>query len=199
MRRWLGSLLFAGALVFVSAARAEPHVSIVASSELIYAVDGSLTGVRHAWTFDDMFSANALQGIEARTKGVYSRDELGELARINAESLSEYGFFTFATADGRKARFQEPVDYFMEYRDARLTLHFTLPFKMPVKANVLALKVFDPASFTDFRFAEKDPVRLVGAPAACRMQLQRAADDVRDDDDLKSGAALANTITVQCP
>ena len=31
--------------------------------------DGSVVGVRHAWTFDDMFSAFAIQGIEAKKKG----------------------------------------------------------------------------------------------------------------------------------
>ena len=203
--RWL---LAAGALVLgASAAFAHGHVRIVAASELIYASDGSITGVRHAWTFDDMFSTGALQGIEAKTRGVYSREELEPLARTNVESLKEFGFFTFAKADGKKERFQEPVDYFMEYRDALLTLHFTLPLKMPVKPKQLVLEVFDPTLFIDFEFAAKDPVRLVGAPAGCRMTLQRPNEGVtssRDHDEEDSGtgshaAALANKITVECP
>ena len=95
-----------------SAAQAHPHVWITATSELIYAPDGSITGVRHAWTFDDMFSTYALQGIETKTKGVYSREELAPLAQTNVESLKEFGFFTFAKADGKKEKFQEPVDYY---------------------------------------------------------------------------------------
>ena len=156
--------------------QAHPHVRIVAASELIYASDGSITGVRHAWTFDDMFSTYALQGIETKTKGVYSREELAPLAQTNVESLKEFGFFTFARADGKKEKFQEPVDYFLEYKDALLTLHFTLPLKTPVKPKQLALEVFDPSFFIDFKFADKDPVRLVGAPAACRMKFQRPND-----------------------
>ena len=131
---------------------------------MIYAPDGSITGVRHAWTFDDMFSTYVLQGIETKTKGVYSREELAPLAQTNVESLHEFGFFTFAKADGKKQKFQEPVDYFLEYKDSLLTLHFTLPLKTPVKPKVLALEVFDPEFFIDFKFADKDPVRLVGAP-----------------------------------
>ena len=73
-----------------------------------------------------MFSTYALQGIETKTKGVYSREELAPLAQTNVESLKEFGFFTFAKADGKKEKFQEPVDYFLEYKDAALTLHFTL-------------------------------------------------------------------------
>ena len=82
-----------------------------------------------------MFSTYALQGIETKTKGVYSREELAPLAQTNVESLKEFDFFTFAKADGKKEKFLEPVDYFLEYKDGALTLHFTLPLKTPVKAE----------------------------------------------------------------
>jgi ABC-type uncharacterized transport system substrate-binding protein len=209
IRRLLGWLLFVGALALgANPARAHSHVWITATSELIYAPDGSITGVRHAWTFDDMFSSYALQGIETKTKGVYSREELEPLAQANVESLQEFGFFTFAKADGKKQKFLEPVDYFLEYKDALLTLHFTLPLKTPVKSKQLALEVFDPAFFIGFKFADKDPVRLVGAPAACQMTFQRPNDgmteslDLDDDEDSGTGAhgaALANKIMVECP
>jgi ABC-type uncharacterized transport system substrate-binding protein len=41
-------------------ARAHPHVWVTMTSELLYAPDGSVTGVRHAWTFDDMFSPRSM-------------------------------------------------------------------------------------------------------------------------------------------
>src|SRR6187549_458302 len=143
-----GLLLLGCAVAFVpAAAQAHPHVWITASSELVYAPDGSVTGVRHAWTFDDMFSTYALQGIETKTKGVYSREELAPLAQTNVESLKEFAYFTFAKADGKKEKFLEPIDYFLEHRDGVLTLHFTLPAKAPFKARQTALEVFDPAFF----------------------------------------------------
>src|SRR6202163_5017910 len=145
MRRFLYLLLLVGALaVGTGAAQAHPHVWITATSELLYAPDGSVTGVRHAWTFDDMFSTYALQGIETKTKGVYSREELAPLAQTNVESLKEFGFFTFAKADGKKEKFLEPVDYYLEHKDGALVLHFTLPFKTPFKTKALALEIFDP-------------------------------------------------------
>src|ERR1700684_4532359 len=98
----------------VSPAAAHPHVWVAAASELIFATDGSITGVRHAWTFDDMFSTYALQGIVTRKKGVYSRDELAPLAQTNMESLKEFGFFTFVKVDTKKEKFAEPVDYYLE-------------------------------------------------------------------------------------
>src|SRR6516162_5118726 len=90
LRRLLGMLLLAGALAAgPRVAQAHPHVWITATSELLYATDGSLTGVRHAWTFDDMFASYALQGIETKTKGVFTREELAPLAETNVEALKE--------------------------------------------------------------------------------------------------------------
>src|SRR5216684_151588 len=210
-RRLLGLLLLAGSCALgAGAAQAHPHVWITATSELIYAPDGSITGVRHAWTFDDMFATYALQGLETKTKGVYSREELAPLAQTNVESLKEYGFFTFARADGKKEKFQEPVDYYLEYKDAALTLHFTLPLKTPVKSKELAVEVFDPSFFIDFGFAKKDPVTLVGAPAACQVKFQRPNDGAAgaqkigeqnflSGDNSNYGAMFANKITVDCP
>ena len=209
--RLLAGLLLAGALaVAASAAQAHPHVWITARSELLYAPDGTITAVRHAWTFDDMFSTYALQGIETTTKGVYSREQLAPLAQTNVESLKEFGFFTFARADGRKQKFMEPVDYFLEFRDGALTLHFVLPLKMPVTARQLALDVFDPAYFIDFKFEDQDPVKLVGAPAACQIKFQRPTDGSADaqrlsennfssGDNSNYGAMFANKILVECP
>jgi ABC-type uncharacterized transport system substrate-binding protein len=211
MRRLLGLLLLAGSCALgAGAARAHPHVWITAASQLLYAADGSITGVRHAWTFDDMFSTYALQGIPTKTKGVYSREELAPLAQTNVESLKEFGFFTFARADGKKEKFEEPVDYFLEYKDAALTLHFTLPLKAPVKSRELALEVFDPSFFIDFKFEDKNPIKLVGAPAACQVKFQRPGDGAANaqklgeqnfmsGDNSNYGAMFANKITVDCP
>jgi ABC-type uncharacterized transport system substrate-binding protein len=211
LRRLFGLLLLVGALgLGARAAQAHPHVWITAKSELIYAPDGAITGVRHAWTFDDMFSTYALQGIETKTKGVYSREELASLAQINVESLKEFAYFTFAKADGKKEKFQEPVDYFLEYGDAALTLHFTLLLKTPVKPKQLVLEVFDPSYFIDFQLAENNPITLVEAPAACQMKLQRPNDgsanaqrlgenNFADGGNANYGAMFANKITVDCP
>jgi ABC-type uncharacterized transport system substrate-binding protein len=209
-RNWLGLLVAGAVMLGAAAAQAHPHVWITARSELIYAPDGTITGVRHAWTFDDMFSTYALQGIEAKTKGAYTREELAPLAQTNVESLKEFAYFTFAKADGKKQKFAEPVDYFLEYKNTELTLHFTLPAKTPFKTKQLALEVFDPAFFIDFKYADKDPIKLVGAPADCKMQFQRPNDGTASAQQLGEqnflngessnfGAMFANKIVVECP
>jgi ABC-type uncharacterized transport system substrate-binding protein len=211
MRQVLYILSVSAALAFgAGAAQAHPHVWVTAASELIFAADGSVTGVRHAWTFDDMFSTYALQGITTRKKGVYTREELAPLAQTNMESLKEFAFLTFARVDNKKQKFADPVDYYLEYKDAALVLHFTLPFKAPIRVKQLALEIFDPSYFVDFSLQKKDPIRLVGAPATCTFAVQRPSDGttiaqkLNEDTFLNGananfGAMFANKISVDCP
>ena len=211
IRRLLHLLSISLALALgAGAAQAHPHVWVSAASELIFATDGSITGVRHAWTFDDMFSAYALQGIATKKKGVYTREELAPLALTNVESLKEFSFFTFAKADNKKQKFADPIDYYLEYKDAALVLHFTLPFKTPVEVKQLALEIFDSTYFVDFSLQKKDPIRLVGAPAACILAVQRPSDGAAGAQKLNEdtflngenanyGAMFANKISVDCP
>jgi len=210
--------LFAALVCLAAApeiARAHPHVWVTMTEELIYAPDGSVTGVRHAWTFDDMFSAFATQGLEQKTKGTFTREELAPLAKVNVESLKEYAYFTYAKVDGkrRKDAFLDPVDYYLDYdpKETTLTLHFTLPFKVPVKAKALEVEVYDPEFFIDFGFAEKDAVRLVAAPARCAVSIEKPNDgnfpaSLRLDQAFQTseanigmGANYANKISVTCP
>ena len=198
-----------------AAASAHPHVWVTIKSELVYAPDGSVTGVRHAWTFDDMFSAFATQGIEAKSKGEFTREELAPLAEVNVSSLKEYDFFTHAKANGKKLEFNEPAaGYYLDFdkKETVLTLHFMLPLKQPVKTKDLTLEVYDREFFVDFSFAEKEPAKLVGAPAQCKLtvgkpqemnaalaqQLSRLGPDQRDPT-LTIGAEYANRLSVKCP
>src|SRR6516164_8732025 len=217
IRRSICSVLAAAAgLALASgAATAHPHVWVTMHSELVYAPDGTITGVRHAWTFDDMFSVFATQGIESKKKGEYTREELAPLAEVNVTSLKEYDFFTYAKANGKNLEFNEPsAGYYLEFdpKDTVLTLHFTLPLKTPVKAKDLSVEVYDREFFVDFSFAEKNPVKLVGAPAQCKaavlnpqqmdaalaQRLGQLGPDQRDPT-LTIGAEYANKIVVKCP
>src|SRR5580704_18993394 len=138
-------------------ANAHPQVWVTFHSEVMYASDGTMTGVRHAWTFDDMFSAYALQGIAHAKKGQYTREELASLAHTNVTSLKEYAYFTYARADGKKLAFTDAVDYWLEYKNSALTLHFTLPLKSAATAKAMAIEIYDPTIFVDFEFAKDKP------------------------------------------
>lgn len=202
-------LLAVASLAAGAPARAHPHVWVTMTSELIFAPDGSVTGIRHQWEFDDMYSAFATQGLEGKEKGKFTREELAPLAKVNVESLKEYDYFTFATADGVKVPSADPKpDYWLDYKDEILTLNFTLRFKTPVKAKRLDVQVYDPTYFVDMALAKQNPVRLVGAPAECKLSLELPreltyAEGKRLSDNPEAlsnwGANFANKIMVTCP
>jgi ABC-type uncharacterized transport system substrate-binding protein len=214
MAAWLRIFLAALAcMAFVLGAQAHPHVWVTMKSELIYAPDGSVTGIRHHWAFDDMFTAFALQGVASKEKGKFTREELAPLAKVNVESLKEYDYFTYATADGKKAELADPLPgYWLTYNGSVLTLNFTLPFKTPVKAKYLKVEIYDPTIFVDFEFAKQAPVHLVDAPSGCKLdvvlpqgitaaQSQKLGEAFFNS--LSSaqnwGAQFANKILVNCP
>jgi ABC-type uncharacterized transport system substrate-binding protein len=200
-------------LAFSAPARAHPHVWVTIKTELIYAPDGTVTGVRHAWAFDDMFSAFAVQGLESKEKDKFTREELEPLAKVNVESLKEYDYFTYATADGVKVPLTDPQPgYWLDYKDSVLTLNFILPFKTPIKAKELKIDIYDPSIFVDFSFAKKAPVQLVGAPAQCKLDVQlpremtfaegKKLSEIPADQPNTSmawGAQFASKILVHCP
>ncbi len=199
-------------LILPDGAHAHPHVWVTMRTEIIYAADGTVTGVRHAWTFDEMFSTFATQGFPQAKRGTFTRQELAPLAEVNVSSLKEYGYFTRARAGGKKAPFVDPVDYWLDYDKSTLTLHFTLPLKAPANGQDLAIDIYDPTWFVDFGFAEKNPVALVGAPATCKRTVVRpgpravSAGQPLSEDFFNSltstssfGQQLANKVFVKCP
>ena len=153
--------------------KAHPHVFITAKSDLVYDAGGSLTGVRQHWTFDESYSAFAVQGLDARKDGKYTREDLQALAKVNIESLAEYDYFSYGKSSGVKLEFGQPVDYWLEYAGERLTLNFTLPLRAPVSSRTLTYQVYDPTYFVAFSFENRDAVTLVGAKPGCTVTLKQ--------------------------
>jgi ABC-type uncharacterized transport system substrate-binding protein len=209
----VAAAVLASLVATVHSATAHPHVWVTMRSELVYGPDGSITGIRHAWTFDDMFSAFATQGIDSKQRGVFTRDELEPLAKTNIESLKDFDYFTVARVNGKKADFIDPPKgYYLDYKDQILTLHFTLPFKTPQKVQDLQIEIYDPSYFVDFAFEKGNAVALVGAPGGCKMVVARPeemdpataaklfqmAPDQKLDPSQFLGAQFANRIMVKC-
>jgi ABC-type uncharacterized transport system substrate-binding protein len=200
-------------------AGAHPHVWVDSRSDILFNEDGKISAVRHAWTFDEAFSAYAIQGLDEDNDGKLTREELQPLAQVNVESLHEFDFFTYLGVIGVDevfGAFGEPVDYWLDYDGLQLTLHFTLPLTEPFdpKQGDTAIEVYDPTFFVDFALAETDAALLVDAPAGCSLDIKQAEGfdsatanilsqipaDVRDlpPELLELTTGNANTIRVVC-
>jgi ABC-type uncharacterized transport system substrate-binding protein len=186
----LALLLTLGGTVTV---RAHPHVWVAVRSEVVFAPDGRITGVRHAWEFDEMYSAFAVQGLGKNGKPP-TRDELAPIAKTNVESLAEFDYFTYAKQNSAKAAFRAPEDVYLEADDKKIvTLHFFLPLETPVAAKKpFSFQVYDPTYFVSFALEKKDPVKLAQAPQGCSVSLVEPAPLVATDNQKLSEAFFQN-------
>lgn len=116
-RMTFGRILFAlfwFAALGAAAVQAHPHVFVEARSSLVFNDQGEAVAVRHVFRFDDAFSAFAIQGFDKNQDGVYSRDELAELADVNIESMADFGYFTFGDNTRIELDFAKPTEYWLE-------------------------------------------------------------------------------------
>lgn len=194
-------------------AHAHPHVWVAVRSEVVFTADGKIRGVRHAWTFDEMYSAFALQGLGKDGKPP-SREELAPLAKTNAESLAEFDYFTYGKYDNAKASFGPPEDVWLDADDKKIvTMHFVLPLEKPLSARKpFSFQVYDPTYFVAFDFEKQSPVTLAAAPSGCSTSLVQPKPLVATESQKLSeaffsnmspgadfGIKLATRVVVACP
>jgi ABC-type uncharacterized transport system substrate-binding protein len=203
--------LGAAVLLTATPVRAHPHVWVTVQSEFVFGTDGAVSAIRHKWTFDEMFSAFATQGLDKDKDGKLSREELAELAEVNVTSLKEFNYFSVAKSAGKDVEFAAPVDYWLEAdKDNVLTLHFTLPVKSKPSKSDFFVDVFDPIYFVDLSLAEEGPLKLAGIPAGCAVEARKPQATAADSGKLSEsffnsltaakqfGSQFANRIALTC-
>ena len=128
-----------------------------------------------------------------------------------SRSLKEFGFFTFAKADGKKAEIRGAGRLLPRIQGQRADAAFHAAAQDAGQGRSSSRwKSSIPSYFIDFKFDDKDPIKLVGAPAACKMQFQRPNDgtanaqrlseqNFMNGDNSNYGAMFANKIMVDCP
>jgi ABC-type uncharacterized transport system substrate-binding protein len=214
-RRFYSRLILAAVLVafLPGVAAAHPHVWVSARAQVIFDTKGEIEAIRHAWTFDEMYSAYVTEG-QGKDGERMTKEELAPLAKSNVESLAEFDFFTFAKAANAPVEFGAPIDYSLEQREDKLVvLRFTLPLKTPASATkAFSFQVYDPTYFVDFEMEKQGPVGMAGAPKGCSVSLLgskplAAADTKKLSESFFSGLSpgydfgikLASRIIVACP
>jgi ABC-type uncharacterized transport system substrate-binding protein len=190
------ALAAASLLLLSPGASAHPHVWVSVKATVLYA-DGSIAGLQEAWTFDEFYTAQAIEGLDKNGDGKYDREELAELAKVNIDGLKEFDYFTYAKLAGADRKLKAPENYWLEHTDKGiLTLHFTVPLEQAAREDgEFSFSVFDPSFFIAFDLAEDSPVMLgKGAPTGCTAVVHEPADDEAIDDTKKLNEAFSSAL-----
>lgn len=194
---------------------AHPHVWATVRSEILFDANRHITGVRHAWTFDEFYTAMAVQGLDTNGDGKFSAAELEPLAKVNVESLKDFDYFTFVhIGEADALPLKPPEKYSLDYDKGLLTLHFTLPLATPLDlgSQTVDVDVYDPSFFVAFGFAKEAPVKLSGSPVkGCSAEIKQPDADTEADAKALSeaffsqlgphsnfGSQFAQTVRVKC-
>jgi ABC-type uncharacterized transport system substrate-binding protein len=203
----LAGLLASAALA--APAQAHPHIWVTVESTVAYD-QGGFSGFKHKWTFDEFYSAMAVEGLDKNKDGKYDREELAELAEVNVTALKDFSYFTFPKLAGQALKIAEPRDYWLEYNNGILALYFTLPLETPVLADAkgFSFAVYDPSFFIAFDLARTErPVRLSDeAPQSCALKMGAPEKDQANVSALGEslaaisgvGVSFAKTMSVEC-
>lgn len=204
------------ALFWAAPAVAHPHVWVTYQTTVLYD-KGAISGFEHVWTFDDMYTAMAVQGLDTNNDGIYDKAELAELAQVNMDGLKDFDYFTFPKLGTAALTLAGPQEAWLEHTNGILLLHFKLPLSQPVLAEAegFNFSVHDPSYFIAFDPEKTDALKLsAGAPEGCKVAFGEVKSDP-ESAELKAklldnafaqelgqtqdiGAGFSTTATVTC-
>jgi ABC-type uncharacterized transport system substrate-binding protein len=176
-------------------ASAHPHVWINDVTTFLFE-DRQLTGIRHLWEFDEIFSSYVIDEQDVDRNGELNRAEIDSIQANAFSNLRDYGYFTHVRIDGEELPLTEVADFTARIADGVLVYEFTLPLAKPIDpaTSGFAVGVFDPEYYVEVLLDEDDPVRFDGLPSgACTYA-------VREDEDhpIYYGMVYPPTIFLSC-
>ncbi len=139
-----------------------PHVFIDYSIAVMFNEDG-LAALKFHWTFDEMFSEQALGKYAGAKSGKLTTKDMNSIKKDLFDSLKEYQYFTLVKLDGKYFPVNRVEGFWADIKNGKLSFTYIVP--CPLKASkefkfVKAL-VCDEEYYNDFEFAEKAPVSFV--------------------------------------
>jgi ABC-type nickel/cobalt efflux system permease component RcnA/ABC-type uncharacterized transport system substrate-binding protein len=156
-------------------AQAHPHILVDAKATLVFSKDGAVSEIRHEWTFDEAYSAWALQGADANANGAVEGAELQAIADDNLAGLAEYEFYTYATEGDRSLAFSGLGTPRLTANNGIVTLSFSVrPNGYYKPGRAMRLAVNDPDYYVAITFNGMQQVALENAPDGCTATLEPA-------------------------
>lgn len=159
----LGAVLLAAA---PGAVRAHPHVWIEVNTTLLADAAGHLHALRHAWIFDEEFTAFVLAEIGAEGVGQLSAAQSATVAEFAFAELANASFFSHARAEQAPLTFAEARDFRASLEDGLLRYDFTLdlPETLDLATTPFSLAVYEPSYYVELYWAPDQPLNLEAFP-----------------------------------
>jgi ABC-type uncharacterized transport system substrate-binding protein len=195
-------------------ADAHPHIWANVQTELEVDGAGRVVGFRHRWAFDKDFTESATQILDTNPDGSITADALKSFAQTNVESLKDFHYFTFPMVKGKPLDLKEPLkDYYVEYKDKQLILHFTVPLSEPVTPENLpdfSFSVYDPEFYMALSFEGDDAVKVQTGkklhctpkieepPTTAEIPLSQMGQIDNSNANAGAGSKFARKVTMQC-
>jgi ABC-type uncharacterized transport system substrate-binding protein len=161
--RILSALGVAAALAAgpIASAVAHPHVWIDYAATIQCQGD-TITGVRIAWTFDEMYSASLFHDYTSRPKGPLAAADVAELEKGAFQDTAEDHYFTDIVLDGTARPVTRVTDFDASYDGRKMTYRFTVPLavKAGPGAHSLDIDSFDTEFYIDFELVKHEPATI---------------------------------------
>lgn len=167
----LSAALVALALALPGAAWAFPHVEVDASVDLRFDDAGRLTAVATTWTYDEVYTADAIAefGMDRDGDGRLTAEERRLMARLHTEAAPDQEVFPshlWLAAGDRLAPLELPSAATARLEGGRLTVAFERRLETPADPETgLVLRLFDPSDY--MAYALVAPARADGLPPNC--------------------------------
>jgi len=172
MRKYLFIVIL---LLLPSVLFAHPH-AFVDSIVTFQFNNSSLQGFWIQWTFDELFSAEAILEFDLNKDGVFNKQEEASITE-GALTLKLFGYFTYITYRGRTRMVKEVKNFRADIKSHRLIYRFFIPLNLPKRKgkNKIAIAIYDKVFYADFGYVDPHPVRFSGTGYdRCHYELKRA-------------------------
>lgn len=156
--------LFAIALPIQQAA-AHPHEFVTMAVQANFNLNDQMSGLTYTWTFDESFTAYAVEGEDANKNGKAEPEELQKLINHILGNIKGIDYFTVFDKSGAVPEFAaaRPVESVLKGR--QLQLRFQLPFKKPLVLQDKPVKfaIYDDEFYIAMNHEEKSVGKVIPA------------------------------------
>lgn len=157
-------------------AAAHPHVFMDVELSFVFDPQG-LAGIQQRWVFDEMFSAQIVDMVDANDDGRLTEAEARKIEQEAFVNLKNFNFFSHVLVDGRKVAFSKATQFVARQKNGILSYEFLLPCSVPAQAGAkrhLTIAVYDQSYYSDVMLSEAKPKLLNAEQQVVNMQVRDA-------------------------